>query len=133
MMEEHPNVDVVRRGYDAFIHGDMDVIRQLMADDIEWTVLGTHPFARTYRGKAEVIGYFGAIIMETQGTLELLVDDIVGNDQRVVAVGRVRAERANKKIDASVIQIFEMNDIHRARRVIGPYSDDTQKIDEFWS
>ncbi len=132
-MTEHPNVEVVRRGYEAFIQGDIDIVRSLMADDIEWTVLGNNPTSGTYRGKAEVVTYFGKIVMETEGTLELILEHIVGDAEHVVAIGRVKAQRGEKTIDAPVIQIFDMNQIGKARRVTGPFSDNSAAIDEFWS
>lgn len=111
----------------------MDKIRTLMADDIEWTVLGANPTSGVYRGKAEVIGYFGKLVMETEGTLELTVEDFVGNDEKVVAITRVRAERNGKTMDVHSIQIFGMNAIGKAVSCLGPFSDDTAEIDGFWS
>ena len=132
-MSDHPNAAVVREGFEAFLRGDMDKIRELMAADIEWTVLGNNPTSGVYKGKAEVIGYFGRLIMETEGTLQLELDDFVGSDDKVVAITRVRAERGDKKIDVRSIQIFGMNALGKANSCIGPFSDESAQIDEFWS
>ena len=132
-MTDHPNAAIVREGFEAFLQGDMDKIRTLMGDDIEWIVLGNNPTSGIYRGKSEVISYFGRLIMETEGTLQLEVEDFVGNDQRVVIITRVRAQRQGKSMDSRAIQIFEMSPIGKAMRCVGPFADDTKQIDEFWS
>ena len=132
-MSDHPNAAIVREGFEAFLRGDMDKIRSLMADNIEWTVLGTNPTSGVYKGKAEVIGYFGNLVMETEGTLELEIEDFVGSDDKVVAITRVRAERGDKRMDVRAIQIFGMNSIGKAVSCLGPFSDDSAQINEFWS
>jgi len=44
----HPNEDLVRRAYDAFSRGDMETLRQLIAD--EWR--GTRPLtSSTWRSQ----------------------------------------------------------------------------------
>ena len=132
-MEDHPNAAVVREGFEAFQRGDMDKIRSLMADDMEWTVLGDNLMSGVYKGKAAIIGFFGKLIMETEGTLQIDYIDFVGNDEKVVAITHVKAERNGKTMDVDSIQVFGMNAIGKAVSCIGPYSSDTAQINEFWS
>ena len=132
-MTDHPNAPVVREGFEAFQRGDMEKIRSLMADDMEWTVLGNNPTSGVYKGKSAIIGYFGKLIMETEGTLDIEYIDFIGNDEKVVAMTHVKAERNGKTLDVNAIQIFGMNAIHKAVSCIGPYSDNSAQINEFWS
>jgi ketosteroid isomerase-like protein len=37
---EHPDVDLVRQGYEAFRTGDTQRMDELLADDVEWHVGG---------------------------------------------------------------------------------------------
>ena len=37
---EHPNVELARRGYDAFAKGDLATLTELIADDATWHALG---------------------------------------------------------------------------------------------
>ena len=132
-MTDHPNAAIVREGFEAFQRGDIDKIRTLMADGMEWTVLGNNPTSGVYKGKSEIVGYFGKLIMETEGTLDIEYIDFIGNDEKVVTVTRVKAERNGKKMDVTAIQIFGMNALGKAVSCIGPYSNDSAQIDEFWS
>lgn len=58
-MAEHPNVALVRRGYKAFIDGDLDALRELFADDIVWHNGGRNPLSGDHRGVDEVFSCFG--------------------------------------------------------------------------
>jgi hypothetical protein len=53
-MADHPNVELLRRGYAAYNTGDMATINELFADDIEWHVPGRSELAGDYHGKDEV-------------------------------------------------------------------------------
>ena len=132
-MNDHPNAAIVREGFEAFLQGDMDKIRALMDNDIEWTVLGNNPTAGVYKGKAEVIGYFGHLVMETEGSLELEIEDVIGSDDKVVIITNLRAKRNGKTLTSRALQVFGMNAIGKARTCMGPFSEDTAQIDDFWS
>lgn len=132
-MDEHPNAITIKKGYAAFLMGDTELLRQLMADDIVWHSLGNNILTGSYHGKAEVIGLFGKIIMETEGTLNLEVDDVIASDTRAVILTKVTAERNGKKLDSDTVNIYLMNPQGKVVEAFGPYSDDTATIDDFWS
>ena len=44
-MSEHPNVRLIRRGYVAFARGDLEAVRELMADGVLWHEPGRSPIA----------------------------------------------------------------------------------------
>ena len=50
----HPNADVARRAYNAFLTGDMATMAELMSDTIVWHAPGNNPLSGTYKGKEEV-------------------------------------------------------------------------------
>jgi hypothetical protein len=89
--------------------------------------------AGTYRGKSEVVSFFGKLIMETEGTLNLEIHDVVANDERAVILTRFSAERNGKKLDVKTANIYELNAAGRVIAAYGPYSDDSSLLDEFWS
>ena len=49
-MTEHPNVELTRRGYDAFAKGDLAALSELLADDVTWHVRGVGLSAATTTG-----------------------------------------------------------------------------------
>lgn len=61
IMADHPNLELLRRGYAAYGAGDMDTINELLADDVVWHVAGRSPIAGDYSGKEQVFGLFGKL------------------------------------------------------------------------
>ena len=58
------NTRHAQSAYEAFGRGDMPALAEMMADDIEWVIPGApneNPVAGTYRGKDEVLGWFGKL------------------------------------------------------------------------
>jgi ketosteroid isomerase-like protein len=84
---EHPNVALVRQGFDAFDSGDIQALDGLLADDIVWHVGGKSQLSGTYRGKQEVLELF-AKQSQLLGDQRAEVHDIVGNDNHVIAIGK---------------------------------------------
>jgi ketosteroid isomerase-like protein len=57
--EQETNVELVKKGYEAFTAGDVETVMSLFDDDIEWSnrVIA---ISGTYRGKAELLDYLGS-------------------------------------------------------------------------
>ena len=53
-MTEHSNVELTRRGYEAFAKGDLATLTELLADDVVWHVQGVGPLNGNYHGRDEV-------------------------------------------------------------------------------
>ena len=72
--------DVVRRQYLASARGDLEALRAVLADDVEWTEMAGFPLAGTYRTPADV----------TTNVMEALVrdwDNWVAHDDTYVVDG----------------------------------------------
>ncbi len=67
-MTEHPNIELTRRGYEAFAKGDLATLSELIAGDVTWHVLGVGLLSGTYHGRDEVFTFFGRLAEETAGT-----------------------------------------------------------------
>jgi ketosteroid isomerase-like protein len=48
------NIEVVKKGYEAFGRGDLDAVLRLYDDNIEWTQPGCSAISGTYHGKGEI-------------------------------------------------------------------------------
>ena len=44
------NREMIVAGYEAFARGDLEKVRELWSDDIEWVIPGRNQLAGTYRG-----------------------------------------------------------------------------------
>ena len=62
-MSQHPNVERMRRAYEAFMKGDAETIRELLTDDLVWHVPGRHRFSGGHN-KARVTALFEEVIQE---------------------------------------------------------------------
>jgi len=128
----HPNEDLVRAGYAAFASGDLDALQnQFFAEDIRWHFPGRSPFGGDYVGVAEVLSWLGRSFEASEGTVRIELHDVIGNDDHVVALTTVRAERAGKKLQDNTIQVFHLRDGKATE--VWTHPADLYRADEFWS
>jgi uncharacterized protein len=128
---EHPNVELTRRGYEAFAKGDMATLSELIADDVTWHQNGVGPLSGTYHGRDEVFGLFGRLAEETAGTLRLDVHGVLANDEHAVALCTFSASRGGKSIETPVAQVSHLRD-GKLTEFWGAITDPQASID-FWS
>ena len=89
------NATVVQDAYAAFGRGDIAAVLDLLSDDVAWASPRTLPHGGTFRGKAEVAGFFQGIGANWQGlALDIEAVGEVGNDL-VVGVLRADGTRTN--------------------------------------
>jgi ketosteroid isomerase-like protein len=110
-MADHPNVDLVRRGYAAFGAGDMDTLQALFSPDILWHVGGDHPLSGDYRGLEEVLGLFGRFFELSGGDMAQELHAVLANDDHAVALVRQRIGRSDgRSYDGPEAHIFHISD-----------------------
>jgi uncharacterized protein len=105
------NIELVRRGYEAFNRGDIDAAFELLDPEIEWVTDERVPFAGTYHGRDEVrrllsdqLEVFGDLTMEP---LELFE----AGDQVVAFVRqRGRGEASGATIEITVGHLWTIRD-----------------------
>ena len=54
MSEQEQNIELIKKGYEAFNAGDGDTVMSLFDDNIEWIQPGDSAISGTYRGKQEL-------------------------------------------------------------------------------
>ena len=96
----HPNEDLLRAGYAAFLRGDMDAIRnQYFTEDIVWHAPGRNPVSGDHKGVDAVLASFAKTFELTGGNFSLKVHDALANDEHGVVLGVVRGQRNGKTLD----------------------------------
>lgn len=60
-MSAQENKATTQAAYRAFTAGDLEGAMANLADDVEWVVPGNSTIGGTYRGKHEVLGFFGVL------------------------------------------------------------------------
>jgi len=97
---EHPNATLFRRGYDAFISGDLDTVRETFDPNIVWHVGGKNRFTGDKRGVDATLAFFGELMQASAGTFRLEIHDIVANDTHAVAMVSSHIEKDGKTSDS---------------------------------
>jgi ketosteroid isomerase-like protein len=128
----HPNEDLVREGYAAFGRGDLDTLQtRFFADGIRWHFPGRSPFGGDYTGAGEVLTWLGRTFEASGGTIRIELHDVIGNDDHVVALTTVRAEREGRTLVDNSVQVFHIHDGKVTE--VWTHPADLYASDEFWS
>lgn len=130
-MADHPNADLIRKGYAAYSTGDMNTINELFADDIEWHVAGRGPLSGDYHGKNEVFGFFGQLMERSGGTSRVEVHDVLANDEHGVALVVTSGSREGRDFTGRDVHTFHLRDGKVVEFWDAPLDQYAQ--DEFWS
>ena len=126
----HPNEELVRKGYTAFLSGDMTTMDQLLADDVVWHSPGRNQLAGTFTGKPAVFENFQKVFELTGGTFKLEIHDVLANDEHAVVLVRATGEKDGRKLDDNSVQIFHIKDGKVTEEWL--HVGDAYASDEFW-
>jgi ketosteroid isomerase-like protein len=127
---EHPDVLLVRQGFDAMERGDAQWMDEHLADDVVWHVGGNSKWSGAYEGKAKVLDFFARQMQSFESPPSGEIHDVLGNDDHVVALGTVSAKaRDGSTAEWKYVQVFHIKD-GKATEVWGMTENDAD-IDPF--
>jgi ketosteroid isomerase-like protein len=86
-MSEQTNVETIKAAYAAFAAGDVEGVLSRLDGDVEWRVPAVLPHGGEFRGREGAGAFFSGLVEKWDG-LEVELDDIVAERDRVVAMGR---------------------------------------------
>jgi ketosteroid isomerase-like protein len=87
------NAEQVKSFVEAWNKGDLSPVLQNAAPDMEWVVAREHPAATTHRGPEEISSYFEDWY-RTMPEMEIEIEELIENGDRVLAVMRIRGAGA---------------------------------------
>ncbi|MGA7051912.1 MAG: nuclear transport factor 2 family protein [Mycobacterium sp.] len=87
--QEQKNIELVKKGYEAFSAGDVETVMSLFDDSIEWVQPGDSAISGTYRGKAELGGYLSRL---AEKSVTLKLNRLIADGDIVVALTEVTAD-----------------------------------------
>ena len=107
-MAEHPDAQLVRQGYDAFIAGDMEWLNEHLAENIVWHVPGNNVLSGDYRGREEVLSFFAKSVQAAIPSFD--IHDVVASDDHTVALLNIRFTRTDngQALDSRAVQVFHV-------------------------
>src|SRR5205823_1216885 len=104
----------------------------LFASDAVHVATGNGPLAGEYRGVDAVLGYYGKLFEQSDGTFTAELKSMsVEGDDTVVATHRDRAQRGEKTLDQDETLTFTISD-GKFTRLVENHSDQAA-YDAFWS
>jgi uncharacterized protein len=125
------NLDLVRRGYEAFGGGDIATVLQILDANIRWHIPGRGPLSGDYHGHDEVLAFFTKTQELAAGTFSIEIDDMLASAQSVVALCTVSAQRHGQAWSTPEVHVWR---VANGRAVdFREYQGDQQAEDEFWS
>ncbi|MHC9538570.1 MAG: nuclear transport factor 2 family protein [Vulcanimicrobiota bacterium] len=99
------NKEIVAKYYEYYSKGDIDGIKSVMADDVEWHIPGHHPLAGTKKGINEVVAFFKQL-QKAHFKAEVLI--LAANDDYVIDCHRGWGESGNNKVDMNWVLLFKI-------------------------
>jgi uncharacterized protein len=130
-MTEHPNLQRIRAGYEAFDKGDLAALDELWQPDIRWHEPGTGPLAGTYEGRDAVLGLFAQTMELTGGSFRVELLQACADDEYGVALVRTTAHRGDRHL--SLLNTHVMRIVDGRTAEFWEASTDPAAMDAFFS
>ena len=128
----HPNQKIIDQFFEAYGKHDMDALRKVMFENVQWTFPGHHFLSGTKTGIDEVVDFFDKM-GEIMGTSEFTIDKLImgANDDYVVECHRVIMKRKDgNTLDHQwcVLWKFKNGKIKEGRH----FASDQHEVDRFF-
>jgi uncharacterized protein len=124
------NAELIRGGYEAFAHGDIPTVLDMLEANITWHVPGRSPLSGDYRGHDGVVGFFTKSMELSAGTLRVEADEVIADGDRVVVLSTVTAQRHGRTLSTPEVHCWRVVDGKAVE--FREFQGDQQTEDEFW-
>lgn len=125
------NIEMARKGYQAFNEQHLDEAMETIHDEILWHAGGDNPVSGEYRGKQAVMGLFAQIGQLTEGTYEADVHDVLASDEHTVVIGTSTSTRHGRTHTSRFVDIIHPAADGRAKE-FWRFVEDQAADDEFF-
>lgn len=127
----HPLVQAVLGYQQAVAAGDFAGAKRVFRDDVVYVVPGSNVFSGTYQGPDAVMGYFGRLMAETDGSYAITAMNWLICGDKVLLETRNSAMRRGQSLDWDEAILFEFVDGRKAR--IEMFQADQAAVDAFFA
>ena len=111
-MTAQENTAAIKQAYEAFAHGDIQRMLEMMTDDVHWTFPGPQdviPYAGEFKGRAAVARYF-EVLAANEDIQAFERREFVAEGDSVVVCGyyRSRVKATGREIEGEWVETFHM-------------------------
>ena len=129
-MTEHPNAVTVRRGFEAYNSGRLDVLGEYSTDDVILHFAGNNAMSGTYRGRDAVMD---ALARARRGRVtQSDVESVLASDDHVIVFFHLTSERDGKTLDVVQVMAIKVNAEGKLTEAWFLVNDQ-RGFDQFWS
>jgi ketosteroid isomerase-like protein len=128
-LENNTNIQIVQDFFDAYGKNDLEGIRQVLAEDVQWHIPGRHPLSGTKNGIDEVMNFF-----EELGKVGFKAEVMIlaANDNYVIDAHRGWSNVTNgENVDLNWVLLYQIEN-NKINRVIN-FAGDQPLADEFFT
>lgn len=105
---DHPNIDLVRGVYAAYLSGDRDALVGYFDPSIRWHNSGFDATAGDLEGLDQVLGYLFAADHLEDYRLEVV--DTLASDERVAVIARTTGRAGDRSVTNEFVQVIRVVD-----------------------
>ena len=127
---EQRNIELARKGYEAFNEAHLDDAMATIHEEILWHVGGDNPLSGEYRGKEAVMEMLARFGQLTEGTYEADIHDILANGEHTVVLGTYTATRHGRTHSSRFVDVLHSGPDGRAKE-FWRFFEDAAAEDEF--
>lgn len=127
MTGKDTKIEAINKFFEAYAVHDLEGIRSVLTDDVEWTIPGHHPLSGTKRGIEEVTAFFTQLGKAGFQAEPLFLE---ANEQYVVDIHRGWTTEGVGKVDTIWALVWHFNADGKVDRVVN-LSGDQHQMDAF--
>ena len=129
-MTEHPNAVTVRRSFEAWNSGRLDVIREYLSDDAIMHFAGNNAMSGTYRGRDAVMD---ALARASQGwSTHTEVESVLVSDDHIMVFHHGTGEHEGTPYDVVPVIAMKLDPDGKVTEAWN-LANDQRARDQFWS
>jgi uncharacterized protein len=132
-MADHPDIAVVKKGYEAFNNADIETLSTLIAEDaVQHMPEGTNQFSGDHKGRDNILAMYGRIAELTGGTFKAKPNLFTTDGRGTVVVQHdYVGTRDGKDVGQPNVLIFRIDGGKIVE--LTDTTSDLQRYDDNWS
>lgn len=103
---DHPNAAALRKGYEAFVAGNLDMVAETIAEDAVWHLGGDSPVSGHYQGREQIMELFAGLAEFDYRITE--VWDVVANDRHCVVIVHSQLSENGDTAEWNACHVYRM-------------------------